>query len=163
MNQPFISLPVASEVIPSISEIYTGGKNVEKKSICLSFNIRPSSGNLRLTSRFGSMGWIINANVSTVTMIPIGFRRGEDITVGASRQLSACDDRYLHNGHPCQSHGALSRQPVRHPIQWCGQDRRSIRSRSGNCAQPRFRSPGGWQIFNLPFPSKARMGAGIRL
>ena len=65
MNQPFISLPVASEVMPSISEIYTGGKNVEKKSICLSLSTRPSNGNFRLTSRFGSMGWMINANVST--------------------------------------------------------------------------------------------------
>ena len=34
-------------------------------SICLSFNTRPRSGNFRLTSLFGSMGWIIKANVST--------------------------------------------------------------------------------------------------
>ena len=58
-------LACRSERMPSISEIYTGGKNVEKKSICFSLSTRPKSGNFRLTSRFGSMGWMINAKVST--------------------------------------------------------------------------------------------------
>jgi len=44
--------------------MYTGGKYVEKKSIWRSLSTRPRKGNFRLTSRFGSMGWMMKAKVS---------------------------------------------------------------------------------------------------
>ena len=49
------------------------------------------------------------------TMIPIGSRRDEGISVDEGRQLSAYDDRCLHSEHPGRSRGDLSRRPGQHP------------------------------------------------
>ena len=55
-NQPSTSLPVASDRTPVMCEMYSGGKNRDRKLMAGTGKTLPNNGNFRLTSRLGSSG-----------------------------------------------------------------------------------------------------------